>query len=293
VKLYGVSTVLEETLGSLKRSGLSTGMADEYRDIDDKDDIAGLLNRIRSDSTAAGMHTRRFLRDNMKISVIIPVFNESETIKTMMDQLRPYKDEAEIIFVDGQSTDDTLSVISDNFRTIRCEKGRGQQMNTGALASCGDVLFFLHCDSVLPPGFLTDIRRCMIKKPYGCFGVRFDSKNFFMLTNRVISNHRALVRGLAFGDQGIFIDRKLFFEAGMFPELPVMEDYEFSLRMKRSGYRPAITRRRILTSSRRYGRGTLSILKTEILMWYLRILYRRGEDPAKLKKKYEDIREND
>ena len=293
VKLYGVSTVFEETLGSIRRSGLSAGAADEYSDIDDKDDIASLRNRIRKDPTAIGADTRRFLRNNLSVSVVVPVFNESKTITRMMDQLRPYKDEAEIIFVDGHSTDGTRSVIGDEFKVVMCEKGRGKQLNAGALASGGDILFFLHCDSVLPKRFLDEIRRCVMKKPFGCFGVRFDSHNFFMLTNRIISNYRALIRGIAFGDQGMFIERKLFFEAGMFPEIPVMEDYEFSLKMKRKGYRPVMARRRLRTSSRRYGRNTLSIIKTEMLMWHLRALYRRGEDPGKIKTLYKDIREQD
>jgi rSAM/selenodomain-associated transferase 2 len=227
----------------------------------------------------------------MTISVIIPVYNESHNIGSMMDQLRPFRDEVEVIFSDGGSTDDTLSLIGDEFKVVRCEKGRGKQLNEGALASCGDVLFFLHCDSVIPDDFPAEIRNCMMKKPFGCFGVRFDSANFFMLTNRIISNHRARFRGLAFGDQGIFIDRKLFFETGAFPELPVMEDYEFSRTLKRMGYRPVMTRHRILTSSRRYGKSTVSIVKTEMLMWYLRMLYRHGTDPGRLRVLYKDIRE--
>ncbi|MBR1985311.1 MAG: glycosyl transferase, partial [Mogibacterium sp.] len=75
------------------------------------------------------------------------------------------------------------------------------------------------------------------------------------------------------------------------PELPVMEDYGFSRKMKSLGYRPVMTRRRILTSSRRYGKGTVSILKTEMLMWYLRMLYRHGADPEELIEMYGDIRE--
>ena len=61
--------------------------------------------------------------------------------------------------------------------------------------------------------------------------------------------------------------------------------------MKRMGYRPVIARRRIMTSSRRYGKGTVSIVKTEMLMWYLRMLYRHGADPGRLKDMYKDIRE--
>jgi glycosyltransferase involved in cell wall biosynthesis len=63
----------------------------------------------------------------------------------MMDQLRPFRDEVEVIFSDGGSTDDTLSLIGDEFKVVSCKKGRGKQLNDGALASCGDVLFFLHC----------------------------------------------------------------------------------------------------------------------------------------------------
>ena len=111
-----------------------------------------------------------------------------------------------------------------------------------------------------------------------------------MLTNRIISNHRALVRGLPFGDQGIFIERELFFETGMFPEIPLMEDYEFSKRLRRYGIRPGMTAKRILTSDRRYGTGTKAILSTEFRMWNLRRLYRKGMGPEELAEMYRDVR---
>ena len=163
-------------------------------------------------------------------------------------------------------------------------------MNRGALESTGDILFFLHCDSLLPEGFDREIRRVMSVHDWGCFGVRFPSKNFFMLTNRIISNYRASMRKLPFGDQGIFIDRKLFFDTGMFPDIPLMEDYEFSLKMKQHGIAPGMTRKRLVSSDRRYGTGTKSILKTEICMWKLRRMYRRGVSPDELKSYYEDVR---
>ena len=89
-------------------------------------------------------------------------------------------------------------------------------MNAGALASHGDVLFFLHCDSELPEHPLEQIREVMKDYQAGCFGIAFHSKNFFMFTCRVISNHRIKDRKVMFGDQGIFIERELFFEIGMF-----------------------------------------------------------------------------
>ena len=291
VKQYGTGTVYEETVRSLEEAGLSTVKADIYADIDIPEDAAGYRRRMREDPHLRHSHTGRFLRDNMKISVIIPVYNESKEIGRMLDQLNSYQDRCEIIFVDGESTDGTAESIENaGFTVLHSEKGRARQMNRGAFDSSGDVLFFLHCDSILPDDFDREIKKVMAKNEWGCFGVKFPSRNFFMLTNRVISNHRAFRRQLPFGDQGIFIDRDLFFETGMFPEIPVMEDYEFSRRLRRYGFRPGMTAKRIISSPRRYGKGTRSILQTEISMWYLRYLYRKGCSSEKLQEKYMDIR---
>lgn len=165
-------------------------------------------------------------------------------------------------------------------------------MNTGARKATGDILFFLHCDSVLPHAFFDEICRVMESNDWGCFRVKFPSSNFFMMTNSIISNHRALFRKIPFGDQGIFIDRDLFFNAGLFPEIPLMEDYEFSLRMKqcKGAKGPGLTKKWLITSARRYGTGTGSILKTELCMWKLRRMYRSGTDAVLLNSMYDDIR---
>ncbi len=290
VKVYGTGSVFEETAESLRLADLSVALADKYPDIDTPEDISAYRKRMREDSSVRNSHTGRYIRDAARISVIIPVFNESGEVGCMMEQLREYKKECEIIFVDGGSTDDTVSRIGNAFTVISGEKGRGAQMNRGALESTGDILFFLHCDSLLPEGFDREIRRVMSVHDWGCFGVRFPSKNFFMLTNRIISNYRASMRKLPFGDQGIFIDRKLFFDTGMFPEIPLMEDYEFSLKMKQHGIAPGMTGKRLVSSDRRYGTGTKSILKTEICMWKLRRMYRRGVSPDVLRSYYNDVR---
>lgn len=294
VKTYGVSTVFEETVSAIEAKELTVAKVDEYHDIDTNENLADLRRRIVEDIHLRRSETGRFVAENLRISVIVPVFNEEKTAGSMKAQLKKAtqgRSDIEVIFVDGESTDSTLEVLGDDFTVLRSKKGRAVQMNTGAINSTGDVLFFLHCDSTLPEDFISEIKNCMKRKLFGCFGVKFDSCNFFMLTNRIISNNRAVLRGLVFGDQGIFIDRRLFFEEGMFPEIPVMEDYQFSRILKRMGYRPAIARRRIMTSSRRYGKGTVSIVKTEMLMWYLRMLYRHGADPGRLKDMYKDIRE--
>ena len=293
VKNYGTATVFEETINAVRSTGLSVGIVDEYNDIDTKEDIAEFRKRALEDAFLRHSDTAGFIAENLKISIIIPTYNEEKTVSCMKEQLDAStagRDDIEIIFVDGGSTDRTLSVLGNNYTVLKSNKGRGRQMNLGALKSSGDVLFFLHCDCVLPEKFIHEIKHCMRFHWFGCFGVKYQSRNIFMLTNRLISNHRALFRGLPYGDQGIFIDRKLFFEIGMFPEIPLMEDLEFSMKLKRYGIKPGMAGKRILTSDRRYGKGTLSVLSMEFKMWNFRRLYRRGYDIEDLACMYRDVR---
>ena len=163
------------------------------------------------------------------VSVIIPIYNEEKTIGTFLKTLEPVKGKAEIIFVDGGSTDATLSLIPEDYRVLKSPKGRARQMNLGADKSRGDVLFFLHCDSEIPQDAVEQIEHVMGKYQAGCFGIAFHSKNIWMKCCQIISNRRIKDRKVMFGDQGIFIRRRLFFQIGGFPELPIMEDYQFSL----------------------------------------------------------------
>ena len=124
----------------------------------------------------------------------------------------------------------------------------------------------------------------------GCFGIAFHSKNFFMFTCRVISNHRIKDRKVMFGDQGIFIERELFFEIGMFPEIPVMEDYQLSLTLKERGVKLGMTRKRIYTSDRRFPKGTIPKLKLMWKMNRLRKMYRDRVPIETISDLYRDVR---
>ena len=180
--------------------------------------------------------------------------------------------------------------MKDRYPVIQSPKGRAKQMNMGAEESSGDVLFFLHCDSEVPPTALEEIETVMKKYRAGCFGIAFHSYNFFMFTCRVISNHRIKDRKVMFGDQGIFIDRKLFFEVGKFPEMPILEDYQFSLILKEKGIPLGMTRHRIYTSDRRFGGNTIEKLKVMWLMNRLRAMYRDGVPAEEIAKLYKDVR---
>lgn len=226
----------------------------------------------------------------MKISIIIPIYNEETTIEKLLGTLEPLKGRCEILFVDGGSTDRTVAVIEKQYPVLHSEKGRAKQMNHGAKQSSGDVLFFLHCDSEVPQTALEEIEEVMKNHKAGCFGIAFHSRHFFLFTCRVISNHRIKDRKVMFGDQGIFVERELFFEAGMFPDIPIMEDYQFSLSLKERGIRLGMTRKRIYTSDRRFRGNTVQKLKVMWKMNRLRAMYRNGVPIEKIAEEYKDIR---
>lgn len=226
----------------------------------------------------------------MNISIIIPTYNEEKTIEKLMTTLEAVKGRCEILFVDGGSTDKTVELIGDRYPVLHSDKGRARQMNYGAKESTGDVLFFLHCDSELPKTALEEITEVMSKHKAGCFGIAFHSWHFFMLTCRIISNHRVFDRKVMFGDQGIFVERKLFFEAGMFPEIPIMEDYQFSLTLKEMKVKLGMTKHRIYTSDRRFRGNTVTKLKIMWKMNRLRAMYREGVPIEKIAELYKDVR---
>lgn len=224
----------------------------------------------------------------MKISVIVPVYNEEQCIERLLKDLESVKERAEILFVDGGSTDNTVRLIQRAYPVLTAKKGRAGQMNLGAQKSTGDILFFLHCDSELPREALEQIEAVMQNYDVGCFGIAFRSKNIWMKCCQVISNHRIIDRKVMFGDQGIFIKRSLFDVVGGFPELPIMEDYQFSLTLKARGVPIGIAKSRIYTSDRRFKKGGKLCI-----MWKmnrLRAAYRKGMPIEEISRMYQDIR---
>lgn len=285
---YSHSEVLQDTLEMIP-SWKSYGLLEEKWDIDTIEDL--LLFR----ESAKG-HSGEYLKKHHVISVIVPVYNEVALVQPFVKNLERLEGRCEIIFVDGGSSDGTRAVLREaeaesggKIRFLESTKGRGTQLNIGAEAANGDILFFLHIDAELPEHPVDEILSVMEKVDAGCFGIRFRSRNFFMWTNKVISNRRA-AKGIIFGDQGLFIKREVFYEAGMFPEIPIMEDYQFALTLQEMGVATAMTENTLLVSDRRYRGSTIRKLMVMKHMANLRKRYRAGEDPVKLFEEYPDIR---
>ena len=277
--------IFEYTKTALYATGLPLLLLKKRRDIDEKEDIIAYRQLIPYNKALQSSYIGKEILRQSKISIIIPCYKEGDTLSNMEEQLRPYKKQAEILFADGGENH-----FSGEYKVVPCPKGRARQMNTAAKEASGDILFFLHCDSILPKGFLEEIREALRKTPVACFGIRFKPSSPLMTICSFISNHRVYDRKVMFGDQGIFLGRELFFQMGGFPDIPLMEDYQFSLNLKSRGIPMGLCKKRLITSERRFSGSFFHKLSIMWKMNRLRARYRKGEDIDALAKEYRDIR---
>jgi glycosyltransferase involved in cell wall biosynthesis len=158
----------------------------------------------------------------MRISVIIPVFNEESCLEQTLhavQALNPW----ELVVADGGSTDGTVSIASKAAQVVHAPQGRGAQQRAAATDATGDVLWFLHADTVPGTGALDAIRSCFEDERIagGNFSLRFDGgKRSAKQLTRIYPWLRLL--GLCYGDSGIFVRRSVYFEAGEFQPYPCL-----------------------------------------------------------------------
>ncbi len=220
----------------------------------------------------------------MKISVVIPALNEAKNILGSLDSIRRQQGELEIIVVDGCSTDGTADVARPCARVISSEeRGRAIQMNAGARHACGEVLLFLHADSLLPQNALSKLRRALLDPGVmgGTFTLRFESQKF--LLRAIAFFTRFSFRFFHYGDQGIFVRRAIFEELGGYKQMPIMEDIDFLQRLRRRG-RVILVKEPVTTSARRFLHH--GIIKQQLLDIILVVLYLLGIRPEKLSRFY-------
>jgi rSAM/selenodomain-associated transferase 2 len=193
----------------------------------------------------------------MQVSIIIPVLNEALLIRPFLLNLRDRTLGAEIIVVDGGSTDST-DRLAQGFcdQLIRTGgRSRSKQMNVGAEAAGGDILWFLHADAEVPLESLNEIGRIMRipKVCGGFFRIRLPTAPAVYRLTDGFAHYAGLLLRMRCGDHGIFCRRTAFVEAGGFPDVPLMEDVEFFRRLRRCG-RVVHSNKRIGASPRRYER---------------------------------------
>ena len=222
------------------------------------------------------------------ISVVIPALNEAARVERALAPLQPARAVGhELILADGGSRDLTREIAAPLVdRVVVGPRGRAVQMNAGARAARGDLLLFLHADSVLPWDLLRTLAEELeaAGRSWGRFDLRLSGERaVYRLIERLI-NLRTRWNGIATGDQAIFVRRELFEQVGRFPRIPLMEDVALCRALKRHG-RPFCPRGPVLTSSRRWEeRG---VVRTTLLMWRLRMAFALGADPERLARRYD------
>jgi rSAM/selenodomain-associated transferase 2 len=227
---------------------------------------------------------------SIKVSLIIPVFNEALIIEDYLSRI-PMKSDLEVIIVDGQSDDETVAFcekIKLEFKpkiVISPLKGRANQLNFGASLAIGEILCFLHLDSQLPSNYSTQIEE-LLSRPQaiaGAFSLAIDAPQIPFRWLEKLVNWRSRFFSLPYGDQGLFLKKSVFKTMGGFAPMPIMEDYEFVQRLKKQGT-IHISQASVLTSRRRWQK--LGILKTTLINQGMILGYYLKIDPENLARWY-------
>lgn len=233
-----------------------------------------------------------------QVSIIIPVLNERENLPATLAAAKTAFPEAEIIIVDGGSTDGTREWLrgqaGDGRRLRALEspvRGRGPQMNAGGAAATGFILLFLHADCLLPPDAPARIAAALESSGVagGAFCVRFaeTTPRSLPVTAALINAH-ARLRQAATGDQAIFARRRDWEILGGYQDWPLFEDVDFVTRLKRERGRFVIVPSAVTISARRW--QEFGIGKTSLLMCALWVGYHLGISPFRLKRWFTDVR---
>ncbi len=221
------------------------------------------------------------------LSIIVPMLDEAEGIAEVLSALQPLRAGGhEVIVVDGGSSDGSIGIarpLAD--RVVVVEPCRARQMNAGASAATGEVLLFLHADTLLPQAADRLVLQGLVRsgKSWGRFDVRLTGTGATLRVVERLMNLRSRASGMATGDQGIFIRKDRFDEIGGFPDQSLMEDLAMSRRLRARG-RPLCISTPVITSSRRWEENGTA--RTILKMWRLRAAYFFGADPERLALRY-------
>jgi rSAM/selenodomain-associated transferase 2 len=221
------------------------------------------------------------------LSIVVPTLDEASGLARHLEHLQPLRAlGCEIVVVDGGSRDGSLDIARPLADTVlSAPRGRGTQLNAGARAASGHLLLFLHADTRLPPGAVEAVRAALAEggHEWGRFDVAIAGRHPLLRVVAALMSWRSRLSGIATGDQAIFVRRSRFEAAGGFPDIPLMEDVALSTALRRVA-RPACLRLRVITSGRRWeSRG---VLRTILVMWWLRLRYWLGGDAATLARRY-------
>ena len=212
---------------------------------------------------------------DVKLSVIVPTFNEEAVIAATLHRAVATLAPHEIIVADGCSGDRTPERARPYATVLALEMTRGAALNHAAAIATGDVLLFLHADTLLPEGAASAIAEALKDRRVvgGAFRMRLDHPGPLAALVAGNVNLRSSLLNTFFGDQAMFVRREVFARAGGFKDWSVMEDLEILTRLRRHG-RLTLLNEVVVTSARRHSRnGWWTTIGT---IWIMTILTRLG-----------------
>jgi len=280
---WGTGRVCDQTRAVIGRRGLSVTELPTLSDVDLPEDVSAL----RSDPRFADVWTGKPI-----ITVIVPTLNEAAALGRTLERARG-ADGIEIIVADGGSQDTTREIAAQAGATVLVTAGgRVAQQNAGAAVAGGRLLLFLHADTHLPDGYADLIRRALDRPGTvaGAFRFRTDCSGAAMRLVEWGANIRSTVLHWPYGDQGLFMEKRVFDELGGFSPLPIMEDYELVSRLRRRG-RVVTLNEAATTSARRWQR--LGALRTTLRNLAMIAGFHAGVSPQRLARFYRNAGIND
>jgi rSAM/selenodomain-associated transferase 2 len=224
----------------------------------------------------------------MQLSIIIPTLNEvgqlAHTLTSLQSLRRQRK--AEVIVVDGGSTDGTVEIAKPLVdHVINASQGRATQMNAGAKVASGALLIFLHADTTMTNAALAKLLATDKQHQWGRFNVLIDGDHWMLRVIAFMMNHRSRITKISTGDQAMFVARKLFDRVGGFSTLKLMEDIDMSRKLKALAPEAFIAvKEPVHTSGRRWLKH--GVFRTIGLMWSIRFAYWLGKSPDQLHARY-------
>lgn len=275
---WGTETVLQQTLERAAEAVVTVGQLPPLSDVDYAEDL---------------IHCRRVADqfcDELpgsipgRISIIVPTLNEAARITETLEHIRNRTD-IEVIVADGGSHDQTAELAqAAGAIVVHCNRGRGKQLNAGAALASGEVLLFLHADTRLPDDFADHVRQTLREgNSGGAFRLHIGAQGWMLRLIESGANLRSRWLQLPYGDQAIFVKANDFFQLNGFENWPLMEDYDFCRRLRKTG-RIAVAPASVTTSARRWQR--LGILRTTLTNLACVVAFRLGVSPGRLAKWY-------
>lgn len=223
------------------------------------------------------------------LSIIIPIYNEEKALSDNPGYFKSLAGQAEVIFVDGGSCDASVRLAGEYGLVISGKKGRASQMNYGAGFSKNDTLLFLHADTRINIGTLISMEKKIREGAVGagCLTQCIEKPGIAYRLIEIFGNFRARITKVFYGDQGIFVNKGLFMKLNGFPEVPVMEDILFTMKLRKFT-KPIVLPDKIFVSPRRWEKS--GVIKTIFLYSFLNILFWLKVPFKKIKMIYPDLR---